>query len=176
MSPISHSAVGLLGWQITSSLERKNIKTLLLFIVVSNFPDFDFFLLMIPATHGKHIHQTYTHNLTFVLIAAFLFSLFLPTTREKLGLVCAGLSHLLLDVFVIDNVRPIGFRLFYPFSRRLFNFGFFPFLERGSLHRWLSVHNLFVLGFETVIFLLPVVFFYRKELALTFREKEFWKI
>jgi membrane-bound metal-dependent hydrolase YbcI (DUF457 family) len=176
MSPISHSAIGLLGWQITSSPKRKNIKTLLLFILVSNFPDFDIFLLLIPATQSKHIHQTYTHNLMFVLITAFLFSLFLPSTREKLGLVFAGLSHLVLDIFVVDTFQPVGFRLFYPFSRKLFKFGFFPYLERGDLHKWLSAHNLFVLSLEAVVFLLPVIFFYRKELAATFRKKEFWKI
>jgi len=176
MGPIAHSGVGLLGWQITSSPKRKNIKTLLLFLFVSNLPDFDFFLLLIPATHGKHIHQTYTHNLMFVLIVAFLFSLFLPTTREKLGLVFAGLSHLLLDLFVVDPVQPVGFRLFYPFSRKLYNFGLFPYLERGDLKKMLSTHNIIALACEAIVFLLPVVFFYRKELAASFRKKEFWEI
>lgn len=41
VTPLVHSTIGLLGWQKSGS--EKNIKTLFLFILVSNLPDIDFF-------------------------------------------------------------------------------------------------------------------------------------
>ena len=45
MSPVVHSSVALLGWQ--KSAENKNIKSLFLFLLISNLPDIDFIFSLI---------------------------------------------------------------------------------------------------------------------------------
>jgi membrane-bound metal-dependent hydrolase YbcI (DUF457 family) len=174
MTPIAHSGIGLLGWQITAS--RKNIKTLLLFLFVANMPDVDFLLHLIFGRGRLSLHQYVTHNLFFVLAASGLLSLLLPAGRDRWGLIVVALSHLVLDLVVIDRQRPVGIRLFYPFSKRVFNFGFFPFFQRGSLRRMLSIRNAGVLALEAALFVLPVFVIWRKKFAEEFKKRSFWKI
>jgi len=174
MSPIAHSGIGLLGWELAAS--RKNIKTLLLFILVANLADIDFLFHTIFGVRRLFIHQYYTHNLAFVTVAAALLSLSLPAGRDRWGLVLTGLSHLAVDIIVVDPIRPIGIRLFYPFSKRLFNWGLFPYLKRGSFQVMLSSKNLYVLILEAAIFIAPVIFCYRKQLFSLVKDREFWTI
>lgn len=174
MTPIVHSAVGFLGWQISAS--RKNIKTLLLFILISNLPDFDFFLFLFVGKKELQLHQSYTHNLLFILFFTLVFFLFFKQKRERITLFLVSLSHLLLDLIIIDPVDPIGFRLFFPFWDQLFNFGFFPNLLRGSIPEIFSWHNVVTISIETAVFVVPILFFYQKELRSHFRNEEFWKV
>jgi len=174
MTPIVHSAVGLLGWQKTVS--KKNIKTLFLFILISNFPDIDFFLFLFVGKKELQLHQSYTHNFLFVGFLTILFFLFFKQKKERIALFLVSLSHLLLDLIIIDPVDPIGFRLFFPFWDKLFNFGFFPNLLRGSIAEVFSWHNFITISLEIIIFGLPILFYYRKELWFHFRKKEFWKV
>jgi hypothetical protein len=136
MSPVAHSGAALLAWQVAAS--RKNWKTLVLFLFVGNLPDIDFALHLILGHNRLSLHQYFTHNFLFVLASVSLLSLALPRGRDRWGLLLLGLSHLLLDVIVIDPARPIGIRPFFPFSKALFNLGFFPYLERWRLRDMLS--------------------------------------
>ena len=174
MSPIAHSGMALLGWQLAA--RRKNVLTLGIFLAAANLPDVDFLLGLVFGRTRIPIHQYYTHNLAFVVLTVGLMSLLLPAGRDRWGLLLVGLSHLALDVIVIDLVRPVGIRALYPFSDALFNFGFFPYLKRGSLKAMATVRNVKVLALETAVFVLPVVLAFPRRLAREFGSRGFWSV
>jgi membrane-bound metal-dependent hydrolase YbcI (DUF457 family) len=174
VSPIAHSGIGLLGWEMASS--RKNVKTFLLFLFVANMADLDFMLYLVFRTRRSYIHQYYTHNIFFVVIAASLLSLLLKTRRDRLGLILVGLFHLVQDIIVFDPVRPVGIRLFYPISSKLINLGFFPHLHRGGLRGTVSAGNAATLFLEALVFVAPVLIFFGKRLVEDFRRRDFWTI
>ncbi len=174
MSPIAHSGMALLGWQLAAS--RKNIRTLAVFLVAANLPDIDFLIYLIFGPVRISLHQYFTHNLLFVVLGTGLLSLLLPPGRDRWGLLLVGVSHLLLDIVVIDTLRPIGLRPFYPFSKSLFNFGFFPFLKRGSLKVMASLRNMEILLLEAAVFVLPVLVIFRKRFVRQVGSRAFWSI
>ena len=163
MTPIAHSVVGFLGWQ--NFAEKKTPAYLVLFILIANIPDIDFLFYFVLGEKLVGLHQYYTHNVFFVALAAAITWPWLKTQKERLGLTLVAFSHLLMDFFTIDAVPPIGFRLFFPFSRKLFNLGIFPNILKSNWAEVFSLHNLLTLGFEIVFFVMPVTLVYRKELA-----------
>ena len=172
MSPIAHTGVALLGWQI--GVTRKTWKTLFLFLLTANLPDIDFALRLFLGHNRLSLHQYFTHNLLFILVMSALLSLFLPPGRDRWALILVGLFHLVLDISVIDPARPIGIRPFFPFSKALYNFGFFPYLERWKLKTMLSWRNGGVLLLEAAVFLFPVLIVFGKRLVKTVRGRAFW--
>ena len=173
MSPIAHSGVALLGWQLGAT--RKNAKTLSLFLLVGNLPDIDFlFHLVLGRERTLALHQVYTHNLFFVILASGLLSLLLPAGKDRWSLMCVGLAHIFLDIIVIDPVRPIGIKPFFPVSKALYNFGFFPNLQRGSLKVMLSMRNARILLLEAVLFVFPVFILFGKKIVRTIKSRSFW--
>jgi len=172
MSPVAHSGVALFTWQVAAT--RKNWKTLLLFLFAANLPDIDFILNLILGRNRLILHQYFTHNFLFILVTVSLLSLALPSGRDRWGLILLGLSHLLLDIIVVDLSRPIGIRPFYPFSKALYDFGFFPYLDRWKLRTMISWRNGGVLLLEAVIFLVPVLVIYGKRILKTVRGRTFW--
>lgn len=174
MSPIAHSGIGLLGWELASS--RKNIKTFLLFIFVANMADLDFLLYLFFRTRRFYIHQYYTHNIFFALIIGGLLSLLLKTPRDRLGLISVSLFHLVQDIIVFDPVRPVGIRLFYPLSSKLMNIGFFPHLHRGGLRNIFLAANMQVYLLEAAVFVLPVLILFWKKMGRDFGRRDFWAI
>lgn len=173
MSPVAHSAVGLLGWQKFS--EKKNLETLLLFILIANLPDIDFAFYLFLGEKALTLHQYFTHNVFIVAITAIAGWPLLKSRRERIGFFLVAVSHLLLDFLTIDRVAPKGFRLFYPFSSQLFNFGIFPHVVKRNWAEVFSFHNLFVISFETALFLMPVFLVYRREFAGYLKKEERWK-
>jgi hypothetical protein len=174
VTPIVHSAIGLLGWQKSGS--EKNIKTLFLFILVSNLPDIDFLFLLLMGSRDSQLHQSYTHNIFFIgLVTLFLFGVF-KTGRERVSLFLVAVSHLVLDLIIIDPVAPVGFRMFFPLWDELFNFGIFPNFLRGNLSDIFSWHNVKTVTMEVVFFVLPIFYLCGSDAALQLKKKEFWKI
>ena len=170
MSPVAHSAIGLLGWQKFS--EKKNLKTLLIFILMANLPDIDFAFYLFLGEKALNLHQYFTHNVFIVVIAAIACWPLFKAKSERIGILLVAVSHLLLDFLTIDRVAPKGFRLFYPFSSQVFNFGIFPNLLKDNWAEVFSFHNLLVISFETAFFLLPVFLVYRREFAGYLKEKQ----
>jgi membrane-bound metal-dependent hydrolase YbcI (DUF457 family) len=170
MSPVAHSAVALLGWQRFSG--KKNLKTLLIFILIANLPDIDFAFYLFLGEKALNLHQYFTHNIFFSAITAFACWPLFKSERERFGLLLVAFSHLLLDFLTIDLVDPKGFRLFYPFSSRLFNFGVFPYLLKDNWAEVFSFYNLLVISLETALFAVPVFLVYRREFAGYLKEKE----
>jgi|GEM_PF-545467 len=173
MSPVAHSGVALLAWQVGAT--RKTWKTLALFVFAGNLPDIDFVLNLVLGHNRLSVHQYVTHNFLFILVSVSLLSLALPKGRDRWVLLLLGLSHLLLDVIVIDPARPIGIRPFFPFSKALVNLGFFPYLERWRLRDMISWRNGGVLLLEAAVFVFPVLIIYGKRIFKTVRGRAFWK-
>ena len=169
MTPLPHAAVGLVGWKYFS--RQRDIKTLAAFLLVSCLPDLDFVLYNLLGKPQIFRHQLYSHNIFFVLLCAVAFFPILKTAKERWGLVIIGLSHLVMDVFVIDDVPPIGFRPFWPLSRLLVTVGFFPYVRRGTLIQVLSLSNLAAFGLEVLLFVVPAIFICRRELVFLWRSK-----
>jgi membrane-bound metal-dependent hydrolase YbcI (DUF457 family) len=161
MSPVAHSAVGLLGWQKFS--EKKNLKTLLVFILIANLPDIDFAFYLFMGDNALNLHQYFTHNVFFVGITAIASWSLFKSKSERFGILLVAFSHLLLDYFTIDLVDPKGVRIFYPFSSRVFNFGIFPNLLKSNWAEVFSFNNLLVISLETALFVVPVFFIYKRE-------------
>lgn len=168
MTPIAHAAVGLVGWKCFS--RRKDLKALVFFIVTACAVDLDFLFYYVFGRPQVFIHQLYSHNIFISLAVAMVFFPFLRTARERGGLALISLSHLLMDVFVIDTVPPIGFRPFFPVYNKFYSYGFFPFVQRGSARDLFSVHNLVAVACEVAVFVIPALFLCRQELALLLRK------
>jgi membrane-bound metal-dependent hydrolase YbcI (DUF457 family) len=172
MSPVAHTGLGLLGWELVPT--PKNWRTAALFILVSNLADVDFLFSLAFGRRPLFIHQYYTHNLFFVLATSWLLAFALPKGRGRAGLVLVGLSHLAADIIVIDSVRPVGIRLFYPLSDKLFNLGLFPYLQRWPFGAVFSAKNMAVLALEAAVFVVPVLFIFRRRFRRYVRAKKFW--
>lgn len=170
MSPVAHSAVGLLGWQKFS--EKKNLKTLLIFILIANLPDIDFAFYLFLGEKALNLHQYFTHNVFFAAITAIACWFFFKSKTGRFGILLVAFSHLLLDYLTIDLVDPKGFRLFYPFSSQVFNCGIFPNLLKDNWAEVFSFYNLLVISLETALFAVPVLMVYRKEFAGYLKEKQ----
>jgi hypothetical protein len=170
MTPIAHSAAGLLGWRLGS--ERKTWKTLFLFLLIANLPDIDILFSFLFGKSPVFVHQAYTHNLLFVLITSSGLSIFFRGRRERLAFILTALSHFPLDVIVLDTVSPVGFRLLYPFSAKLFYLGFFPYAEKSHVF---SSGNLLTYSLEILLFFLPVLMLFRKSWIPLVGRPEFWK-
>jgi hypothetical protein len=171
VSPLAHAGIGLLGWQVFD--RKKTAASLALFLFAANWPDIDFVLAGIFGNGGIFRHQLYTHNVFFVLAGCALLSLLLPRGTGRWGLILTGLSHLPLDIIVIDTVAPIGIRPFWPVSDALYNIALFPCLERGPLKVIFSPKNFLVLGLEFLFFVLPVLIIFRRSLTERFRRPDF---
>lgn len=174
MTPVVHSAVGLLGWQLSDS--EKNIKTLFLFVLVSNLPDIDFLLFVFFKSGDVQIHQWLTHNIFFITFFTLPLFFFFKARRERIALLLVAFSHLLLDLVIIDPVPPIGIRIFYPAWNRLFNFGFFPNFLRGGVSDIFSWHNLMTVSLEVLCFVLPILAFCGGQFFSQLRKERFWNI
>ena len=172
MSPVAHTGLGLLGWELAAS--RKTWRSLGLFVLASNLADADFLFALAFGPRPLFAHQWYTHNLFFVLATSGLLALALPKGKDRFGLVLTGLSHLAVDLVVIDTARPIGFRLLYPFSGALFNVGLFPYLERRPAGAVVSAKNMAVLALEAAVFVVPVLVLYGRRFRGYVRERQFW--
>jgi len=167
MTPIVHATVGLVGWKYFS--RREDLRALVFFVVTACAVDADFLFYYLFGRPQVFIHQLYSHNVFVSLAVALVFFPFLKTAGERGGLVLISLSHLFLDLFVIDNVPPIGFRPFFPVYNKFYNYGFFPFVQRGNARALFSVHNLVAVACEVAVFVIPAVLICRKELTFILR-------
>ncbi len=168
MTPIAHAAVGLVGWKYFS--RRENRRALVIFVFVACAVDLDFLLYYLLGKPEVFVHQLYSHTIFVSLAVALVFFPFLRSAKERRGLVLVSLSHLFMDLFVIDTVAPIGFRPFYPVFNKFFSYGFFPYVVRDSWAEIFSLRNVFAVGLEVAVFVIPAVLLCRKELVFISRK------
>jgi hypothetical protein len=174
LSPVAHSGLGLLGWRLFD--RKQTVGTLFLYLLIANAADVDFLLHAVFRDRAVFIHQYYTHNLPFVLAVSLGFMFLLRDGPSRWGLVLTGISHLAADVIVVDTLKPVGIRLFFPISGVFYNLPWFPFLQRGAWKEMVTLRNLAVLGLEFGIFVLPVLLLFPKSLWKRFGSSAFWKV
>ena len=114
-------------------------------VFAANLPDLDYLALVGGREAMERFHQTVFHSVGFVATATLPLALLLRrrlgTSRAWLLLAAAGLTHLLLDLMVVDLKPPIGFPFFWPLTAERFHSSItiFPGIDRTSV---LSVRNL----------------------------------
>ena len=120
-------------------------------LFAANLPDLDYLAVVRGRAAMERFHQGPLHSIGFVAAASVPLALLL---RRRLGLARAwlliagaGLTHLLLDLAVVDRKPPIGFPLFWPFAAGLFHapVAIFPGIDRVNVF---SARNLFELLVE----------------------------
>lgn len=108
-------------------------------VLAANLPDLDYLALVRGRAAMERFHQSVFHSIGFVATATLPLALLL---RRRLGisrawllLAAAGLTHLLLDLMVVDLKPPVGFPFFWPLSDERFHapFTIFPGIDRSSL-------------------------------------------
>lgn len=108
-------------------------------LFAANIPDLDYLALVRGREFLERFHQGLSHSIGFVAVAAVPLALLL---RQRLGFLPAwllfagaGLTHLLLDLMVVDRFPPIGFPLFWPFTTELFHspVTIFPGIDRVNI-------------------------------------------
>jgi len=167
MTPIAHAAVGLIGWKYFAG--RENPRALVFFTIAACAVDLDFLLYFLFGRPEVFIHQLYTHNVFVSLAVAAAFFPWLKSSQARWGLVLVALSHLVMDLFVIDTVPPSGFRPFFPVYNRFFGYGFFPYLVRDGLGAIFSLRNFVALACEVGAFVVPALIICRKEVRSLWR-------
>lgn len=169
-SPIGHSLAGCAIYAGTNDNYTISWKTLFLYILVANLPDFDFipgFLLGAP----NSFHRGVSHSLGFAFLFGIVLGLLVArntTTRRffKNMIIFSGLyfSHIFLDLFSMDTSIPIGEKLFWPVSNEYFSapFHFFLDIKRkvSSNYEFIttlfSFHNFLAILIEIAV-LIPVL-------------------
>lgn len=143
MTPLGHGLAGT-GMFLASGFSFKDIgsKPLLFagFVLAATLPDVDLLF---------GVHRQATHSLVFCTLAPALIILAFRLWGVKLsrgvmlGIFAAGLSHLAIDWFSVDNNPPMGMQILWPFSSEYFmsRHPVFPHAQRYPLSQVLSVHN-----------------------------------
>jgi len=118
-------------------------------VLAANLPDFDYLALLRGREAMERFHQGVFHSIGFVATATLPLALLL---RRRLGIArawllpaTAGLTHLLLDLMVVDLKPPIGFAIFWPLSEARFHapITLFPGIDRVSILSMKNLHELF---------------------------------
>jgi len=146
-TPVAHTLAGAsiaaLAAQRRPAARSLPVVSALLF--AANLPDCDYLSVLGGREALERFHQGPFHSLGFVALATVPLALLL---RRRIGLAPAwlllagaGLTHLLLDLVVVDRWPPIGFPFFWPFTAKLFHssLDIFPGIDRVS---FLSLRNL----------------------------------
>lgn len=116
--------------------------------LAANLPDLDYLALVHGREAMERFHQSVFHSIGFVATATLPLALLL---RRRLGisrawllLAAAGLTHLLLDLMVVDRKPPVGFPFFWPLSAERFHgrITLFPGIDRVNVLSLRNLHEL----------------------------------
>jgi len=166
-SPIGHSLAGLTIYLAATPRTRvgqalrEDWRRIVGFIALANLPDLDFLIGTIVYGHAERIHGGITHGLPFAVAVALVVALTWPTEdRGRSFLLCLAVlgSHGVIDLFTshrgLGLVQTSGVTILSPFVREKIAPPFALFY--GSLHgtwaKLMSLHNVVVVLYETVIF------------------------
>jgi membrane-bound metal-dependent hydrolase YbcI (DUF457 family) len=108
-------------------------------LVAANLPDTDYLALVRGREAMAAFHQGVFHSIGFIAAATLPLALLLrrrlPFTLAWLLLAGAGLTHLLLDLLVVDTKPPVGFPFFWPLTGERYHspISLFPGIDRTVL-------------------------------------------
>ena len=150
-SPVAHTLAGACVAALASRRlpAAHAVPVAAALILAANLPDLDYLALVAGREAMERFHQGAFHSIGFVATAtlplAFPLRRRLGISRAWLLLAAAGLTHLLLDLLVVDRRPPVGFPFFWPFSVELFlaPIALFPGIDRSSILSTRNLHELF---------------------------------
>jgi membrane-bound metal-dependent hydrolase YbcI (DUF457 family) len=146
-TPVAHSLAGAcIALLATPRLPAAGAPPFVAAILfAANLPDIDYLAVVHGREAMERFHQGPLHSIGFVAAAAVPLALLLRRplglSRAWLLLAGAGLTHLLLDLLVVDRKPPIGLPLLWPWTPGLFHatVPVFPGIDRVNVF---SVKNL----------------------------------
>ncbi len=150
-TPIGHFLITSSALSLSSRKFR--LKEIFFLFLIGFLPDVD---LILGKLHFLRKVGFYHQGITHTFLAALVISLLVYFLSSNLNLAFLSFLiyslHLVADLFMIDTKPPIGFAPFYPFSRKLMNFGIIPGAEKGSLSVLFSQLNFHIIMLEAFIF------------------------
>jgi len=149
-TPVAHTFAGacvaaLAGRQLPAA---RALPVAAALILAANLPDLDYLSLLAGRETLERFHQGVFHSIGFVamltLPLALLLRQSLGISRAWLLLAAAGLTHLLLDLLVVDLRPPVGFPFFWPLSAERFHAAIiiFPGIDRDIIFGRKNLHEL----------------------------------
>jgi membrane-bound metal-dependent hydrolase YbcI (DUF457 family) len=149
-TPVAHTLAGAvvaaLATRRLPAARALPVTAALLF--AANLPDLDYLALVRGRAAMEGFHQGAVHSIGFLAAATLPLALLLRRrlglTRAWLLLAAAGLTHLLLDLLVVDNKPPVGFPLLWPLSDRRYHspVTLFPGIDRADIFSARNLHEL----------------------------------
>jgi len=151
-TPIAHSIAGACAAILVSRRlpAVRALPVVAALVFAANLPDLDYLAVLRGREAVERFHQGALHSIGFVAVATAPLALLL---RRRLGfawawllLAGAGLTHLLLDLTVVDLKPPIGFPLLWPWSTERFHapVEIFPGIDRAIIFSARNVRELIV--------------------------------
>jgi len=149
-TPVAHSLAGACVAALASRRlpAARALPVTAALIIAANLPDLDYLALVNGREAMERFHQGVFHSVGFVATAtlplAFVLHRRLGVSRAWLLLAAAGLTHLLLDLLVVDLNPPVGFPFFWPLSPERFHASItlFPGIDRAVIFSRRNLHEL----------------------------------
>jgi len=149
-TPVAHSLAGACVAALASRglPAARALPVAAALILAANLPDLDYLAVAGGREAMELFHQGVFHSIGFVATATLPLALLL---RRRLGisrawllLAAAGLTHLLLDLVVVDLSPPVGFPFFWPLSAERVHAAItlFPGIDRTSILSLRNFHEL----------------------------------
>jgi len=151
-TPVAHSLAGACAALLASRRlpAAGALPVIAAVVFAASLPDLDYLAVVRGREAMERFHQGPLHSIGFVAVAtvplALLLRRRLGLSRAWLLLAGAALTHLLLDLMVVDHKPPIGFPFFLPFTDRLFHGAvtIFPGIDRVTVFSAKNLRELFV--------------------------------
>lgn len=178
-TPVGHSLAGSAIFIFSRTGDKsKSIKELLLYVLVSIMPDFDF----IPGIfigNPNYFHHGVTHSIGFAFLVALIASRIIkfngyPAWKNFSIFFSLYMAHTIIDYFAVDTTGPFGEKLLWPFSNSYYlsSHPVFMGVKHSDLAGLFSLYNIKVILYEILLFLpLNLLFLLLKRIKSDSREK-----
>jgi membrane-bound metal-dependent hydrolase YbcI (DUF457 family) len=150
-TPVAHAIAGICVAALAARRPAaRAVPVAAVAVLAANLPDLDYLAVVRGRAAMESFHHGPLHSIGFVAAAALPLAL---TLRHRLGLASAwvllagaGLTHLLLDLVVVDHRPPVGFPFFWPLSTERFHspVEIFPGIDRVRLLGMKNLRELLV--------------------------------
>lgn len=124
-SPVGHEMAGLIVYNLLRRPlgSKQKVKVVLFCLSVAIVPDFDFIPGLLEGVPNKYHHGLSHSVLVGFLVSITIGAVFFYNQKPWVFITLffsIYLSHILLDLFSLDQSYPYGLKLFWPFSNEYF--------------------------------------------------------
>ena len=170
-SPICHSLAGI---SIYLSFNKeiwgyRALKIVILYIFLANLPDIDFIPGIFLGDPG-YFHHGISHTIGLAILVTLICITIEKIRKVKCWPICGIVfllifSHLIVDLFTKDYLRPYGIMVLWPFNDTYFypHLLIFTEINREGLKGILSISNVLA-GLKEILIFTPIIgglLFYR---------------